>query len=479
MLETIMTSASDERPDILLIMTDQMRGDCLSLENHPVLMTPNIDGIGRQGTHFMRAYTTCPSCIPSRRAMLTGRHPKNNGLVGYREGCPLAHPTFAQALVDSGYRTTLVGRHMHQYPYEEGYGFQDRTDASCYVENDAYFKALETAFPGQGGVKGHGLSNNGWTAKSWHFPDPWHPTSWIATRTRDQIRGASDDRPHFITASFYAPHPPFLPPAFYFERYLRLDLPGTAIGDWAEPPDGNSRGCRVDSNRVVLEGEALRSAQAGYFGLINHIDDQVYSILFEFTRKAAARGRPWIVIFTSDHGEMLGDHYLFRKCEPYEGSARVPFLIQGSRELGFQSGATHRGPVCLEDLAPTITELAGAEAPDDMDGGSLVPILRGETSPVRRVLHCEHNAGYDLNQAFHMLTNGRQKFIWRPYTGREELFDLDTDPLECRNLAGSSGHQNDLKIWRRRMVDQLADRPEGFSDGENLITGCDYSDLLA
>jgi len=473
-----MTSAPDKRPDILLIMPDQMRGDCLSLEKHPVLMTPNIDGIGRNGVHFARAYTTCPSCIPSRRAMLTGRHPANNGLVGYREGCPLTHPTFAQALVDSGYRTTLVGRHMHQHPYDEGYGFQDRTDASCYVENDVYFKALETAFPGQGGIKGHGLSNNGWTARPWHFPDPWHPTSWIAARTRERIRGASNDRPHFVTASFYAPHPPFLPPAFYFERYRGLDLPKTAIGDWAAPPDGYERGCGVDANRVVLEGEALRSAQAGYFGLINHIDDQVYSILFEFSRSAAARGRPSIVIFTSDHGEMLGDHYLFRKCEPYEGSARVPFLIQGSRETGIISGATHRGPVCLEDLAPTITELAGADAPQGMDGRSLVPVLRGDPSPVRPLLHGEHNAGYDPDQAFHMLTDGCRKFIWRPCNGTEQLFDLNADPHECRNLATHPDHQDDLRIWRRRMVDQLANRPEGFSDGENLITGCDYSDLL-
>jgi arylsulfatase A-like enzyme len=175
---------------------------------------------------------------------------------------------------------------------------------------------------------------------------------------------------------------------------------------------------------------------------------------------------------------MLGDHYLFRKCEPYEGSARVPFLIQGSEELGFQSGAIHRGPVCLEDLAPTITEVAGADTPDGMDGRSLVPILRGDASPVRSVLHGEHNPCYDLDQAFHMLTDGRQKFIWRPHNGIEQLFDLDADPNECHNLATRPDHLDDLRLWRRRMVDHLADRPEGFSDGERLVTGRRYSHLL-
>lgn len=468
----------NQRPDILLIMPDQMRGDCLSLENHPVLMTPNIDSIGREGAHFTRAYTTCPSCIPSRRAMLTGRHPARNGLVGYREGVPLAHPTFVQAMVDSGYRTTLVGRHMHQHPYEEGYGFQDRTFASCYVENDPYFDALEAAFPGQGGIKSHGLSNNGWNTRPWQFPDPWHPTGWISTRVREKIRAASDERPHFITASYYAPHPPLLPPAFYYERYRNLDLPETAIGDWEERPAGSERGCGVDANRVVLEGEALRSAQAGYFGLINHIDDQVYSLLFEFRRRAAARGRPWVVIFTSDHGEMLGDHHLFRKCEPYEGSSRVPFLIQGSPELGFETGSVHRSPVCLEDLAPTLIDLAGAGEPEGMDGRSLLPVLRGDATGVRDILHTEHNAGYDRDQAFHMLTDGHWKFIWRPEDGTEQLFDLDADPQERTNLAQNPDHSAETDRWRDRMIAHLADRPEGFSDGTRLIAGRPYSDLV-
>jgi arylsulfatase A-like enzyme len=468
----------DPRPDILLIMPDQMRGDCLSLEDHPVLMTPNIDSIGRQGTHFTRAYTTCPSCIPSRRAMLTGRHPARNGLVGYREGIALAHPTFAQALADGGYRTTLVGRHMHQHPYEEGYGFQDRVYSSCYIENDAYFDALEAAFPGQGGIKGHGLSNNGWTARPWQFPDSWHPTGWISTRVREKIRSAPNDQPHFVTASYYAPHPPLLPPAFYFERYRAMDLPDPAIGNWEVRPEGSERGCSVDANRVVLEGEALRAAQAGYFGLINHIDDQVYSLLFEFRRRAAARSRPWVVIFTSDHGEMLGDHHLFRKCEPYEGSSRVPFLIEGSPELDFSAGNVHRGPVCLEDLAPTLIELAGTKVPEGMDGRSLLPILRGDPEPVRSLLHTEHNAGYDEAQAFHLLTDGRWKYIWRPHDGTEQLFDLQNDPHECSDLATTVDRSAEVQSWRQRMIEQLVDRPEGFSDGTRLIPGRPYADLL-
>ncbi len=473
-----MNKSTDQRPDILLIMPDQMRGDCLSLENHPVLMTPNMDSIGRGGTHFTRAYTSCPSCIPARRAMLTGLFPANNGVVGYREHHELHEPTFPEQLLAEGYRTTLVGRHMHQHPTDKTYGYENNIGASCYMEDDEYALAFEAAFPGQGFIRGHGLSNNGWSARSWQFPDAWHPTNWIANRVKDQLRSVDDDRPSFITASFFAPHPPFIPPAFYFDRYLQASLPERAIGTWAKVPEEHSNLLDVDRNRVDLKGAALRNAQAGYFGLINHLDDQVYSMVFEFRRACARRGRPWVIVFTSDHGDMLGDHYLFRKCEAYEGSARVPFLIQGSPELGLVSGAKHDAPVCLEDIGPTLLDLAGATPNEAIDGSSLLPILRGDPIPVRDSLHVEHSPCYDVDQAFHMLTDGRWKYIWRPEAGTEQLFDLSSDPTECTDLSNVKEFKTNLSHWRQAMITRLAGRPEGFTDGQRLIAGRPYTDLL-
>lgn len=463
-----------------MIMPDQMRGDCLSLEGHPVLQTPNIDDLGIRGMHFTRAYTTCPSCIPARRCLLTGLHPSSpgNGMTGFRERCELQVPTFPERLLAAGYRTTLVGRHMHQHPYDKAYGFGDRVLASAYREDDDYALALEAAFPGQGGIRGHGISNNGWSARPWQFPDPWHPTSWIANRVREKLRAAPDDRPHFLAASFFAPHPPLIPPACHYERYLQSPLPDRAVGDWAVPPDNDGSKPEIDRNRIDLKGAALRQAQAGYFGLINHLDDQVYSMVFEFLRQCARRDRPWVILFTSDHGEMLGDHYLFRKCEPYEGSARIPFLIQGSPELGFASGGRCDTPVCLEDIGPTLLDLAGLKPADEIDGRSLLPILRGEAKAVRETLHAEHAPCYDHEQAFHLLTDGRWKYIWRPQTGGEQLFDLATDPRECANLAALAGYRAELKRWHHALIARLRDRPEGFTDGARLIAGRDYPDLL-
>jgi arylsulfatase A-like enzyme len=220
-----------------------------------------------------------------------------------------------------------------------------------------------------------------------------------------------------------------------------------------------------------LRGETLRSAQAAYYGLINHIDDQLYWLNREFTADSRRQKREWLIVYTTDHGEMLGDHYLFRKCEPYEGSARIPFLIQGSAGLGLKSGQTCESPVCLEDLMPTFLELAGRQIPDGLDGRSLAPILRGEKSSVRDVLHGEHATQYAQSQANHYLTDGRMKYIWRPHDGSEQLFDLSNDPHEKNDLASDARHADTTKLWRERLIERLKKRPEGFVEGNRLVAG--------
>ena len=155
---------------------------------------------------------------------------------------------------------------------------------------------------------------------------------------------------------------------------MNYRLPAKAVGDWA---DQSSVGYAVDSARVNLEGEKLRTTRAAYFGLINHIDDRLTWLINEFVRKSRSQKRPWVILFTSDHGEMLGDHYYFRKCEPFEGSCRIPFLIN-SEGLGQKSHSRIDSPVCLEDILPTLLDLSGTIIPEQVDGKGLVPLLRGE-----------------------------------------------------------------------------------------------------
>jgi arylsulfatase A-like enzyme len=184
-------------------------------------------------------------------------------------------------------------------------------------------------------------------------------------------------------------------------------------------------------------------------------------------------GNNTIVVFTSDHGEMLGDHYLWRKQRALEPSARVPFLIRAPARFGLRRNAVVERPCMLEDIMPTLLEMAGAGIPPSVEGRSLLPLLRGEDAPWRDYVHIEHAP---LQQA---LTDGREKYIWEVPTGRELFFDLAADPRECTNLAAGPRHAGRVEQWRGRLIKELQGRPEGFTDGRKLIPGRDYPPVMA
>ena len=459
------------KPDILLIMPDQMRGDCLSVLGHPVARTPHFDELAKQGCLFRRAYSTVPSCIPARYAMLTGLAPQTSGVVGFA-GKALTTPTWPAMLAGAGYVTVLVGRNMHQLPSCGDLGYQQQILGSTYESDDDYDKALRQAAPETGGimrlVKDLGLDFNLWPAKPWPVADNLHPTAWIARQACDVVTGTPPEKPLFITASFYAPHPPLLPPKTYFDHYHEAKLPAPAHGDWVDWVGLTTEG-REGGHRVRLEGETLQAAQAGYLGLIEHLDHEIAPLVAAFKARSEKAGRPWVIVVTSDHGEMLGDHGYFRKCEPYEGAANIPFIITASPELGFKSGLRDFRTVCLEDLMPTTLELAGVKPSAPLDGISLVAVLRGGQGTSREWLHFEHSPCYSKPQAFQALTDGHYKYIWRPFDGSEQLFQLDRDPREERDLSKVDAERVILEQWRQRLVKRLAGRREGYSDGQRLV----------
>ena len=470
---------SGAKPDVLLIMPDQMRGDALSVLGHPAARTPQLDQLAREGVLFRRAYTTVASCIPARYAMLTGLYPQTSGVVGFRAK-PIPTPPFPELLAKAGYATVLVGRNMHQSAKSGSLGYQKRIPGSTYADKDDYDKFLRKAAPESGGIRAvvrdTGVTYNHWQAKPWPLADELHPTAWVVAESRQIVAAAEAEQPLFLTTSFLAPHPPLFPPKTYFDACAGRKLPSPAHGDWvnwkALSPEGADRG-----HRVLLEGETLRAAQAGYFGLIEHVDSQIAPLIRDFRARSEKAGRPWVIVVTSDHGEMLGDHGYFRKCEPYEGSANIPFIISGSPALGFKPGQRVEQPVCLEDIMPTLLALAGATSPARVDGVNLAPTLRGQKQIVREWLHFEHAPCYSKAQAYQALTDGHFKYIWRPTDGSEQLFDLEKDPREERDLSKDKPYSTTLKEWRTRLAQRLAGRPEGFSEHGELIPGRPYRPL--
>jgi arylsulfatase A-like enzyme len=181
--------------------------------------------------------------------------------------------------------------------------------------------------------------------------------------------------------------------------------------------------------------------------------------------------------FVSDHGEMMGDHDLFRKGFPYEGSSRVPFLLKGPwGQKRFKPGTVVSEPVELRDVMPSLLELAGLPVPGQVEGKSVLALMDGRSGEWRSELFGEHLL---FGQAIHWGTSAGEKYVWFSGTGREQLFDLDKDPLELRDLAGRKASMGRVKKWRALLAEELRGREEGFSDGRKLIPGRPVSATLS
>ncbi len=469
---------NDKRPNILLIMTDQQRGDCLGLEGHPVLQTPNLDWLGRTGTHFRRAYSECPSCIPARRVLMSGQAPAVNGMVGFQGGIEWkpAH-TLAGELSKAGYQTEMVGK-LHLYPHRKRFGFDHMVlaDSTRGKDND-YVDWLRQggAVPLEMGVA-HGVSANGWVGRPHHLPEERTHTFWAVSEAINFIHKCDPSAPFFLNLSFIDPHPPLTPPQFYYDRYDRLDLPKPFIGDWAPPFDGPEKGLDVNASVLSLDEQTMHYARAAYYGLINHIDNQL-GRLFNYLRDRGLQESTFI-LFTSDHGEMLGDHNMFRKTFAYEASARIPFLARMPKTMDYPSEVVTSAAVGLQDVMPTLLEVADLPIPATVTGHSLLPLLRGEDANPRDVLHGEHVGTYRSEDSMHYLVDGHVKYIWYSQTGQEQLFNLDEDPNELRDLTRSEQGEPLVAPWRQRLVHLLRQRPEGFSDGQQLIVGRPHDNLV-
>ena len=224
-----------------------------------------------------------------------------------------------------------------------------------------------------------------------------------------------------------------------------------------------------NANKVVLNAEETLTVRAAYYAAINHVDTLLRRLVMGIGGLSLS---DTLFVFTSDHGEMLGDHCCWRKMRPFEGAARVPFLIAAPNCFGLCRGHELDVPASHHDIMPTLLDMLGLAIPETVDGRSLYPLLRGETGPWRDYVHVEHG-GYQ-----HALTDGKHKYVWDPRHGSELFFDLEADPGECHNLAVDNAIEGDLTRWRERLVGELSDRPEGFVKAGALQTVSAYGGVI-
>ncbi len=452
-----------ERPNILLITTDQHRGDHLSIAGHPVVQTPNLDSFVSQGAYFPNAYSEIPSTTGARLCMLRGRGSYDCGLIGYAAVEWNERDSLADVLARHGYHCINVGwRNLH--PRRKLYGFHTVIPHDFREGADDYAEWLKRELGPQASEFGHGLNPNGWTARPWHLEERYHPVVWTVDTVIEQIRKRDPTKPFFVWCSFLRPHSPYDPPKSFWDMFVNREIPDPPVGDWAKKYDVPGPGHSVIAWFGRLPPEQTRLMRLAYIAMISFIDFQIGRLLtfLEYERLL----NDTLIIFTSDHGDMMGDHCLHRKTYAYEGSARIPLLIRYPKGWDLPTGAFEH-VVGLQDIMPTILEAAGIEPPEGVTGRSLFAAIRGE--PWREFIHGEHSPCYCLEEAMHYLTDGREKYIWFPARSEELFFDLSSDRQERHNLANDPEHRERVELWRRRLVNLLAKRGDGFSDGKRLL----------
>jgi len=375
-----------------------------------------------------------------------------------------------KVLGDAGYQTHCVGK-THFFPQRAHCGFHslDTYEGAQNFDgkfvND-YFEWLRHVSGGRFCDETFtGLTYNSWNARPSLLPEEWHNNSWVAEKAIEFLRRRDPTRPFFLNASFHRPHPPIDPPVLFYELYRNNIIPPPPVGDWANVHDVPITS--LDAWQGRLEMGVLEQTRRGYYAQIAHIDCQIGRIQRAMEQMNIG---PTVFLFTSDHGEMLGDHHLFRKTYAYEGSAKVPFILSLP-----EAPASPRTdlPVILEDVYATLLDVAGVPIPRAIEGRSLLPIYRGE--PVkgwRSYIHGEHSACYSEDQAMQFLTNGKEKYMWFTLEGTERFFDLQQDPNELHDLTKDPESAVRVREWRQRLIEELAKRPQdGLTDGKHLLPG--------
>jgi arylsulfatase A-like enzyme len=461
------------RPNIILLFPDQWRADHLGCAGHPSLRTPHLDEMALHGTRFTTAYSPSPTCIAARASLLTGLGPARTGRLGYRDGVAWRYPwTMAGLLRDAGYQTMCVGK-THYHPMRAHLGFEtlDLYDANLAHNGatpDDYRLWLRAETGGRVRDSIETCNSNDWMPHPWVHEERLHPNCWTTERAVSALERRDPLRPFFLSVNWHRPHPPYDPPLRLWQDWARREPPPPHLGDWCD--DGDKALHPKDASLGRLPPAMLSDTRRAYAAQIEHLDEQI-GHLQRWLAVNHLLQSTWLV-FASDHGEMLGDHHRFRKGCPFAGSARIPLIVRPagrSRHLGRdEAPATCPAPVSLFDLLPTFCAISGAKMPEGLDGRDLLPLLSDARAPWRAWLHGEHSD----HHGWQFLAAADRLYAWDSLSGREWLFDTAEDRAELRNLAQQPGQAGDLDLWRGRLVQALADRPQdGLVENGRLTPG--------
>lgn len=457
----------DKRPNIVFIMTDQQRYDTIAALGFDHMITPNLDGLTQRGTAFENMYITSPSCAPSRASVFTGTFPHTNGV--FRNDEPWQY-CWVKDLAEAGYRTVNVGK-MHTMPIEGPFGFHERhvtenkdrdhPNLPFYLDNwDKAFFLRGVEKPSRVTQRRRDNYGDKLGAWVWEHEDMLHPDVFTGQMAKWWLDRFTGDGPFFLQVGFPGPHPPYDPTQEYLDKYEGRELPAVIPPDHGAQPKALQElrefhlGEDADGIVHLPEPTAEQSTRqrAHYYANVTMIDTQVGEIIDALDMRGALDNT--IIVFTTDHGDALGDHGHSQKWNMYQSTVRVPAVVAGP---GVAAGKRVSDNVSLFDLGPTILEWAGVEVPGWMEAVSLTPYFSDGHVESRRQVFAEHSNDALLTgtRLMTMVLDGSMKLVHFVDSDAGILFDLANDPQEQVNLWDDPDHQttrdrliNDILKWR-------------------------------
>jgi choline-sulfatase len=422
----------NKKPNMLVIMVDQMTPFLAGAYGHDVVKTPNLDRLAETGTRFDAAYSPCPICVPARAALMTGRQVSKLGCNDNGDSFPALTPTFAHYLTNAGYDVTLSGK-MHFVGPDQLHGFKRRLTSDVYPStfdwsydpDEAGEDVLAFDFYKQY-LKGN--IGPGWSLEL-QFDEETHYRSLEYLRQKHH-------QPFALVSSYTSPHPPFIAPQKYWDMYQDCEIeipeyPENMESFYSEMDHALASWHGTDRHATeIRDPENLRAIRRGYYALYSYIDDKVGELLNVLEEEGIREQTA--IFFVADHGDMAGEKGMIQKRSFYDYSLRIPCILNLPDHAATTPVET---PVSLIDIAPTMMDLAGVSEQGrvEMEGASLLPLIRGDSQPDRFALAEYHAEG--VFRACFMLRQGSYKYIYIDGADHQ-LFDLDSDADEWNNLCG-------------------------------------------
>lgn len=442
---------SAKKPNILIIMVDQLNGTFFPDGPADFLHAPNLKALAARSARFVNNYTSSPLCAPARASFMAGQLPRRTRVYDNAAEYVSSIPTFAHHLRRAGYYTCLSGK-MHFVGPDQLHGFEERLTTDIYPADFGWTpdyrkpgERIDWWYHNLGSVTGAGVAE---ITNQMEYDDE---VAFFANQKIYQLARENDDadrRPWCITASFTHPHDPYVARRRFWDLYedcAHLEPEVAPIPFDEQDPHSQRIMMSCDYTNFDLTEDNVRRSRRAYFANISYLDEKVGELIDTLTRTRQLDDT--MILFCSDHGDMLGERGLWFKMNFFEGSARVPLMIAGP---GVTAGR-HDAPVSNLDITPTIADLAGLSIEEILpwtDGESLVPVINGakRISPV--LMEYAAEASYAPLVG---IREGKWKFI-HCTLDPDQLYDLDADPKELRNLAADPAYADVVADFRARVA---------------------------